>query len=85
MVILTYDQFFSEVWENFSDNCITEEYYEENQDVIWDFIHTFYELYKKTSTIDRDGYFKTEMTPMRASRLLESLLNSLIKFGYACV
>jgi len=84
MIILTYEQFFSEVWEHFSESCITDEYYEENIDVIWDFIHTFYEVYKKTCDI-KDGFLTTEMTPMRASRLLESLLTSLIKFGYACV
>ena len=85
MVILTYEEFFSELWTYFSDECITDEYYEENQDVIRDFIHSFYKIYKNTSRIDDYGCLVTDMTPMRASTMLENILTSLIKFGYACV
>lgn len=84
MIILTYDEFYSELWSYFSHDSITDEYYEENEEVIRDFIHTFYKVYKNTCAID-EGYLTTEMSPKRAAMLLENILMSLIKFGYACI
>jgi len=80
MDILSYDDFFYDVWETVSYDIVPSRDYDRNKVLIREMTFGFYHIYKNTCTIE-GGYITSEMLPKRAAKLFEEIFSAIKKIG----
>lgn len=79
--LLTYEEFFEEVWDYVSGKVVDDNYWEAHYDLIKETTFNLYNIFDKTS-VNEGGMFYTSFSTKVAAKILESFFSSLQSYGY---
>ena len=80
--ILDYNEFFEEVWDYISEDVVTDEFWQNNEEFIRELTFDYYEFYKKTIVTSQYGeVLFNPLSPSIVARLIEKSIEEFLKIG----
>lgn len=81
MKVLSFDDYFYNVWELVPYTIVNEYTYDRNRDLIKEMTFGLWEIYKNTFKIDDYEFMTSEMSTERAAKILTRVFESVQKLG----
>lgn len=77
MYAISFENFIEEAWDYVSENVVSDDYWNNNQDFINQLTHDLYKQYRKGLVKTEDGFIVETLTPKVCGRILESFFATL--------
>lgn len=75
-MILSYEDFFSVVWDYVSENIVDDDLWEAHEDNFYELTFELYEFYSKTTISLPSGDIQELLSPKVCARLIESFIKN---------
>ena len=79
MNYMNYEEFLHTAWDYVSENVVSDDYWEDNQEFIQELSHDMYNIYNKSLIDNGDDTFTEKLTPRLCGKMLECVFSQLIR------
>ena len=80
-MLKTYDEFLSETWDYVSSVAVSEEFWNNNIEMIKELTHEYYQYYKNSTYFDKFDTVVERITTKDCGKLMEISLSLVSKSG----